>query len=366
MSVGKSFSWFHLRGMQGCQLLCSLLLVLLGSLAFAQMHDHHGVNALAGAGDDTTVVNAFFPERITIRVGETVTWQLNTDEIHTVTFTGDEPLPRFEIPVPDGGPGELMVHPQLAFPTRMPEAPVETYDGTGFVSSGVMSRQPAGPDAPPNSTFSVTFTEPGTYVYYCAIHPEMRGIVEVLPEAAEVPTQADIDAQAEAEMATFLAMVEAARVQSEMVRSEPGPNGTTIWFVRAGALDAQTGDVRAQAYDFLPENLTIQAGDTVVWNSLEFHTVTFSPLPPGPEFIIPTPQEEGPPLLLINPEVVLPAKPAGVYDETQYFNSGLVGRFSPFGLGWALTFDTPGTYEYVCVVHREQGMVGTITVVARE
>jgi plastocyanin len=163
-----------------------------------------------------------------------------------------------------------------------------------------------------------------------------------------------------------LARVEAARAQGETVRSEPGPNGTTVWFVRAGAVDALTGDMRAQSLDFMPENLTIQAGDTVIWMSPEFHTVTFSPLPPGPEFVIPMPQEEGPPLLLISPEVVLPAKPNGIYDETQYFNSGLIGRFSPLGFGWALTFEEPGTYEYVCAVHNEMGMRGTITVVARE
>lgn len=342
-----------------------VLATMVTSLVAAQAHEGHGVTALAGAGRDTTVVNAFFPERITVRVGETVTWRQNSDEIHTVTFTGGAPLPGFEIPVPDGGPGELMINPQLAFPTRMPGAPVETYAGTTFVSSGILSPQPAAPDTPPNDTFSVTFTEPGIYEYYCAIHPEMRGIVEVLAETAEAPSQAEIDAQAEAEMAELLAHVEAAREQGEMVRSEPGPNGTTIWFVRAGAVDFHTGDLRAQSFDFLPGNLTIQEGDTVVWMASSFHTVTFAPLPPGPEFIMPTPQEEGPPLLFVNPEVALPAKPDGIYNELEYFNSGLIGLQAPFGQAWALTFDTPGAYEYVCAVHREMGMVGTITVVAR-
>ena len=344
----------------------STLLLVLGALASAQTHDHHGVGAFVGAGRDTTVVNAFFPERITIRVGETVTWKQNGDEIHTVTFTGGAPLPGIEVPVPDGGPGEMMLNPQLAFPTRMPGAPVESYDGTGFISSGILSPQPPEPGAPPNDTFSVTFTEPGVYEYVCALHPEMRGVVEVLPAEAEVPSQADLDAQAEAEMGHFLAMVEAARAHGGEVRSEPGPDGATIWFVRAGAVDFHSGDLRAQAFDFLPQNLTIQAGDTVVWSSPSFHTVTFSPLPPGPEFVIPTPQGEGPPLLLLNSEVVLPAKPGAVYDELQYFNSGLIGLQAPFGPAWALTFDTPGTYEYVCSVHREMGMTGTITVVARQ
>jgi plastocyanin len=32
---------------------------------------------------------------------------------------------------------------------------------------------------------------------------------------------------------------------------------------------------------------------------------------------------------------------------------------------WALTFATPGVYQYDCALHRPQGMKGTITVVGR-
>jgi plastocyanin len=34
---------------------------------------------------------------------------------------------------------------------------------------------------PPGGAFSHTFTQPGTYSYYCAYHPWMKGTVEVLP-----------------------------------------------------------------------------------------------------------------------------------------------------------------------------------------
>lgn len=338
--------------------------MLFSSLVTAHSTAHDQVTMLVGAGEDTTAVNAFLPERIIIRVGNTVTWRLNSDEVHTVTFPGGEPLPPFEMAVPGGEDGEFMLNPQAVFPTRMPGEPIETYEGNSYVNSGLMSRQPQGPDAPPNDTFSLMFTEPGLYEYYCALHPEMRGIVEVLPENAEVPSQIAISEQAEAEMLVFLAKVEAARELGEMVRSEPGPDGTTIWYVNAGAVD-MTGDLRAQSFDFLPGNLTIQTGDTVVWMSPSFHTVTFVPLPPGPEFVVAVPQDAGPPLLLLNPEVVLPAKPAGIYNELQYYNSGLIGLQAPFGEAWVLTFNEPGTYEYFCAVHRELGMEGTITVVNR-
>lgn len=122
--------------------------------------------------------------------------------------------------------------------------------------------------------------------------------------------------------------------------------------------------VAAQLLDFGPKNLTVKSGDPVIWGTAYFHTVTFNPKPP-PEFVVPKPQPQGPPLLLLNPDAVVTAKPAAVYDPTKYYNSGILGPFSPDGFSWALTFDTPGTYEYFCFVHREVGMKGTIVVQAK-
>ena len=42
-----------------------------------------------------------------------------------------------------------------------------------------------------------------------------------------------------------------------------------------------SGDGRAHVNEFFPKDTTIRAGDTVVWGSTYFHSVTFSPtLPP--------------------------------------------------------------------------------------
>ena len=84
--------------------------------------------------------------------------------------------------------------------------------------------------------------------------------------------------------------------------------------------------------------------------------------PPPPEFVIPQPQPQGPPVLVLNPDVFLPAKPAPAYDASQYYNSADLGPFSLGGNSWALTFDTPGRYEYFCVFHRKQGIKGSVTV----
>lgn len=58
------------------------------------------LNVLVGAGQDTIGVNAFLPAALRVRVGDTVTWNLASDEIHTVSFLGDQPLPVGVVPAP--------------------------------------------------------------------------------------------------------------------------------------------------------------------------------------------------------------------------------------------------------------------------
>jgi len=317
----------------------------------------------AGAGQDVVAVNGFFPQSVRVRVGDTVTWKIGSDEPHSATFLTEEGKPPDPVPVPGGGPTDIMLNPVGFFSTRAPDAPVETYDGTGYRNSGYLS---VGKVIPPSLSYSLTFAKPGTYEYHCLIHPAMIGEVVVEPATATgLPTQADVDAEAEAERAPLLAMAETLRSQTtstDGVRSEPGANGTTIWYVPAG----QTGpDPRVEIYDFFPKDLTIKKGDTVIWTSTFFHEVSFFPGEPAPEFILPEEQPNGPPLLVINPEVAFRNKPAGEYDGTEAFGSGLMGlpiADNPGGTTFALTFSEPGTHEYVCGVHRALGMKGTITV----
>ena len=144
-------------------------------------------------------------------------------------------------------------------------------------------------------------------------------------------------------------------------RQELGPGDTTIWHLQAGGVGF---DQRAEVLEFLPEDLTVQQGDTVIWTSLNFHNITFHPGTTPPEFVVPMPQEAGPPILSANPQVVFPAKPSGEFDGTGFFSSGLVGPELPGGTTFAMTFSEVGTFDYICAVHRELGMEGTITVVA--
>ncbi len=76
--------------------------------------------------------------------------------------TPGERIPTFAVPLPGGGPTDLMINPLLGFPTRPPGAPVETYTGFGFASSGLLQKQTP-PGAPPNKSMSLVFDTPGTY-----------------------------------------------------------------------------------------------------------------------------------------------------------------------------------------------------------
>ena len=319
------------------------------------------LNALVGAGQDTSAVFGFFPSTLRIRAGDTVVWKLNSDEFQQVVFTSGEEPPEDIIPVPDGS-GRLMFNPENEFPSRLPGAPVETYSGTGFFNSGGMSKEAQGPPGtPPNDTFSLIFDTPGTYVYGGS---GMGKVIVEPSNALNVPSQAEIDVQGQEELAPLMALVEELQAgisSGQFVEQEPRPDGTSIWLVSAGL-----GTEQATALEFLPKDLTIKQGDTVVWTSNLFHTVTFH-RPPPPEFVIPEGGEQGPPLLIVNPQVMLPIVPSPEFDPAQYeyYNSGLIGPGGlPGGSGFSLTFNQTGTFNYMCVIHRELGMKGSITVVA--
>jgi plastocyanin/sugar lactone lactonase YvrE len=324
------------------------------------------LNLLAGGGEDTVLLNAFLAREITVRAGDTVTWGLgHVDEVHTVSFLGGGPRPADVVPIEDRTPTDVQLNPVVSFPTRPPGAPVESYDGSAMVSSGVMSNEPGGPDAPPNNVMSVVMTTEGVFDYVCLLHPQMTGTVTVVANNADADSQADIDAMAAVEEAALRAQIAAVRGAGAMVQSEAGPNGTTIWHVNAGP----TGfDNQLELYEFMADSLTIQEGDTVIWanTALSIHTVTFHPGQLQPEFVIPEFQEAGPPILVANPFAVFPVKPTAEFDGTGYRNSGIMSGFGgPGESSFSMTFSTADSFDYICAIHQPLGMEATITVVER-
>ena len=85
--------------------------------------------------------------------------------------------------------------------------------------------------------------------------------------------------------------------------------------------DAGTTQVDVQDFTFVPQTLTVAQGTTVCWTNTgqSPHTVTSS---------------------------------TGLFDS---------GTMMPGDI-FSFTFDTPGTFDYICIPHESIGMVGSITV----
>ncbi len=118
----------------------------------------------------------FSRQPLVIKRGTMVTWVMHDpSEIHNVTFTGGQKPPEFLILEPQKtGPPKVLENPKVTGATQ-----TKTYDGTGYVSSGVL--YPPGAPANLPKSFSLTFTKPGTYEYWCVIHAPwgMKGTVVV-------------------------------------------------------------------------------------------------------------------------------------------------------------------------------------------
>ena len=276
----------------------------------------------AGFGDRGGVANVFAPQVVEIYTGDTVTWKVGGAlEPHTISFGPQALLDKLSagiiVPVPQkAGPPLIAFNSQAAFPTIG-----HTYAGVGFANSDLLGGKGKG--------WSLTFTAPGTYHYYCLIH--------------YIPGQPAQSMNGEV-----------------IVHARPMPSHSYIV-----SMGSAQNTITNLSDTFSPRALTIHAGDSVTWIGA-FHTVSF-----GPEaeiqaveqhFVVPVAQPAGPPLLTINPKAALPAG-GNSYDGTGWVNSGFL---QPGAHGvparFTLTFTKPGTYGYDCLVHA--GMDGTITVLA--
>ena len=120
---------------------------------------------------------------------------------------------------------------------------------------------------------------------------------------------------------------------------------TALALAACGGSSSGSGNTVAMnsSQRFAPDSLTVKAGDTVTWTNedSQTHTVT--------------------------------AYDDGVPDGAGYFASGeapdeeaarddLQTGLIPEGDAYEFTFDEPGTYEYFCIPHEQQGMKGEIVV----
>lgn len=345
----------------------------------------------------------FFPHEVKAHPGDTVQFISHfTGEPHSVAFGSlvDEALDAFaqldpdsqEDPPPEiqavldkvpflfsdeGGPDDLFVQAasQPCYletaepPTREAcpadqQEPPETIDGKErFLSTGFM---------PDQATADFTLSDdvaPGDYTFMCLVHgPEMTAKVTVVPEATAIPGPAEVEAEGRHHLEEFLATVKA---DVEKVQASTLPQAV------AGVFAADE-ELPSAGINVLPREIDAKVGEKVTWEVNGFHTISFnapedarpwlqfddrgvlgtnkksftpanSPGIPDPE---PPPEDA--------PEGAAPKVPvdAGAWDGQGFHSSG--APFSDAQLVYSLAFSTPGTYQYLCLVHPD--MEGTVKV----
>jgi plastocyanin len=320
-------------------MVAGLIAMLLALTTAPRVQAATTLNVGVGVGSGTQSGNGYLPGDVTILVGDSIKWTIESDEPHSVTFgNGPTGVPPDEWPV-TGLTGTVPPPPGVANLTG-------TYGGSGFLNTGLLW---------PDSTATVQFTAAGTLPYICVIHPGMAGTVNVVASGTTT-TQAEADAKAalsrdalNGQAAALEASVEAS--VSETERSD----GTSVWNIFTAAV----GDVAPlpgggtgylELLRFIPPSLQIDEGDTVRWTAPSVHTVTFPAAGQDPSTIDP---------------FTTPPTTNATYDGSSFYHSGLLGIPAPGAPNtYELTFPDAGTYNYICALHVFLGQAGVIEVSA--
>ena len=293
----------------------------------------------AETSDQAIQANAFFPKDISIHVGDSITWNSKAGEIHTVTFGYGPPPPGltgFEIvATPFGG---------------------DTFDGTGWHNSGILVNEKPAPAGEFNS-YPLRFTHTGIFTFVCLVHEDMQGTLHVLDAGAALPLTQSAYTQQNIPQANQL-LAQGRQVGAAGLAAAHSSRTPTV---TAG--DGQllpTASASLAVLRFLPDTLTIHAGESVTWDNRDPetpHTVTFGPEPSGGPFAT---------LLPIGTDGPQHATISGPVTST--VNSGFLaapGQFGMNGTQFTVTFTAPGTYAYICALHDDLGMIGTIKVLPK-
>jgi plastocyanin len=304
--------------------------------------------------------NAFFRERVTVNVGDTVGWEFRG--FHNVLFPGGEEEPALIVQdtsrpysgFRDAAGAALWFNgqPSLAFnPVVAQPQGSSRFAGRGLRNSGL----PLSDDARP---YRLRFTRVGNYRYVCTVHPGMVGHVKVVSRRRSVPSPA---ADRQAAIPEMRRAVRRARRLAGYA-----PRGRRV----VGGHDRG----KVAFLRFFPQRERIRAGQSVefsVDSRSEVHNVVFGPARyrrthAGIERI---PSGLGEPSLALNPLGLLPSDPPPAlppYDGRNHGNgflgTGLLDTDpdSPNPRSSRVTFSRRGEYEFECTIH--PGMIGRVVV----
>jgi plastocyanin len=132
------------------------------------------------SGEEFTVaVDEFVPKVLEARVNEPITWTITG--AHTVSFDVPAYVPIYREskdgtiernPVVDRAAGGSPKAPPVDFEKGPIEIDGRTWDGDGFISSGLLGGEPV-------SRYTLRVSKAGRYKYACLVHPPMVGTLVV-------------------------------------------------------------------------------------------------------------------------------------------------------------------------------------------
>lgn len=263
----------------------------------------------------------FYPNALTVDVGDTVTWSFPSGEPHTVSLLG----PNAAFPPPTD-------------PTAPAPAGGTVYDASTYTSSGFQLL---------GKSYSLTFTKAGTYTFQCLLHHSMSGTITVQPAGTPYPAgNATAIAGAAAAQAADLALAAATLTQFPYATG----GAHLVAGMAPGLAAGPPSPVSVLRFLDGPSlsdtSVTIPAGATVTWTNQSNnapHTITIAPV--------------GAPFPNLPP--FAPPMGGNIYDGTTLVSSGVLMP----GASFALQFTKSGTYTYHCLFHDDtENMIGTVVV----
>jgi plastocyanin len=311
-----------------------------------------------GAGVDNFLIN-----RVTIHVGDSVTWngQSLSGGFHTVDIPAlggaDQPLivdsgQRVGTNVRDAAGNPFWFDGKLDYlgfnPVLFASSGGSVYNGASRIDSGL-------PLNPTPHDFTVKFTTPGKFNYFCDVHYGMGGQVVVLPKGAAIPSSKQDATTLAAEERHYVA--EAKRVDRTTT------HGATV---SVGA----SGPGGLEVFGMFPGTLRISAGTTVTFrmsrDTRETHTASFGPSAYLQQLA------NGFTANPLDPRSTFPSSPSGTVIRLSasshgngFGSTGAMDRdaSTPLPAAERIQFTQPGVYRYMCLIH--PFMHGTVIVSPR-
>jgi plastocyanin len=210
-------------------------------------------------------------------------------------------------------------------------------------------------------TYTVNFPIAGNFKLVCLVHADMTGVVHVSNPGTPLPYDQNYYSQmAVSEELRLLAQATALGFLGTLGPQEQTVGAGIGQILNMTGLGSQT----ASLMRFLRQTIRVRVGETVEWSNLDpsiNHTVTF-----GTEPIDPRLASSG---VLVSSDG---ARQATISSTSASVNSGFLSPTpqdranltqAPLAVPrFRVTFTAPGTYNYICAVHDQLGMSGTVIV----